>query len=366
MPRWMKFFLSLSLLHAASLHAEPLQKVISDWQITCNNLNYCVARNIPGDNGLVMTISRHAGNNDRALIRIDYGNRYSGELAGGPLKDNLLLDQKRLKLDLKHWQVAAHHLSTAHTISLEEFLAQIMDADNIQLLYRQGATISLHGLKPALALMDEIQGRVNSQGAFVKRGDRPADAVPPEPVTPKVYPQPHPPAALTRDEASGLIDFGTWRINTDECSLDPQRRQVSVSPLTDDKALLLISCEMGAYNVIDLAFEITRVQPYVAKGISLKLPFTAPGQAEKDLELVNAEYDAASGELLTFSKDRGLGDCGVATRWQFDGGQFQLADYAREGTCDAWHSSDDWPALWTTVVAREPAATVSLEPQPAS
>lgn len=352
MPYWMKSLLLLPFLFVAGVRAEPLQKRFSDWQITCNNLNFCQARSLPGDNGLAMTVSRHAGVNDRPLVRIDYGNRYSGKLPGGALKDNLLLDQQRLRPDLKHWTVEPHHLATSHTISIDEFLAQILDADAIQYPAKREAVISLHGLKAALLLMDDIQGRVNGMSAWIRRGDRVAFDVPPEPAPPVVHPPATPPAALTREESNGLIDFATWRLNTDECSLDPMRREVSVAPLTDEKALLLVSCEMGAYNVIDLAFDVTRTQPYVARNITLNLPFTPPNRSGKQMELINAEYDAATSQLLTYSKGRGLGDCGNASRWQFDGRNFVLAEYAEESTCDAWHGSDDWPTLW---VSQRPA-----------
>lgn len=361
MPYWTKLP-AVILLFAASLQAEPLQKIFSDWQITCNNQNTCVARNIPGDNALVMTITRHAGANDRPLLSIDYGNRYTGEQKGGALKDNLLLNGQRLRPDLKHWEVSDHHLATAHTISIDEFLAQVMDADTLQLLYRSGANISLHGLKAALLLMDDVQGRVNGMSAWVKRGERGMYDVPPSPSVPEITPPRRAPLPLTREETAGLLDFGTWRINTETCSLDSQRREVRVSPLTDQKALLLISCEMGAYNVIDLAFEVSRTVPYVAKGLSLTLPFTPPNRSEKQLELINAEYDVDNSTLLTFSKGRGLGDCGVATRWQYNGREFVLAEYAEEQTCDAWHGSDDWPTLWTSKTDAAPVADVQMTP----
>ncbi|MCX8956728.1 DUF1176 domain-containing protein [Erwinia psidii] len=355
MRYWISYFLTL-LLFATSLQAQPLQKVFSDWQITCNNLNYCVARNFPGDNGLVMTIGRHAGSDDRPLLRIDYGNAYTSELGGLALKDNLLLDGRRLKPDLKHWEVQPHHLATTHAISIDEFLAQTMEADNIQLLYSPTATISLHGLKAALLLMDEVQGRLNGMSAWVRRGNRAAGDVPPEPLTPVIVPPVHPPLPLTRVESNGLIDFGTWRVNTAECSLDPQRREVSVSPLNDKKALLLVSCEMGAYNVIDLAYEVTRTEPYLVRRISLTLPFMPAGKSFKQMELINAHFDPESSQLVTFSKSRGLGDCGIASRWQFTAGEFVLVEYAQEQTCDAWHGSDDWPTLWTSTT--QPQALV--------
>jgi hypothetical protein len=352
MPYWMKSLLLLFFFNA-SVQAAPLQKTFTDWQITCNNLNHCVARNIPGDNGLVMTISRHAGVNDRPLLRIDYGNRYTGELKGEALADNLLLDQQRLRPDFKHWTIEMHHLTTSHPIAIDEFLAQIMNADNIQFTARPQAMISLHGLKAALLLMDDIQGRVGTLSAWIKRGNRKVWEVPPEPALPLLRRFDRSPAPLTREETSGLIDFGTWRVNADECSLDPMRREVRVAPLTDSRALLLVSCEMGAYNVIDLAFEVTRSQPWVARGLTLTLPFVPPQRTEKNMEIINAEYDAATGQLYTFAKGRGLGDCGNASRWQFIGQEFVLAEYAEESTCDAWHGSDDWPTLW---ISQRPAS----------
>ncbi len=105
--------------------ADPLQKSFSDWQVTCSNAGFCIARNIPGDKGLVMTIARHAGVNDRPLLRIDYGSAYSSEVPGGPLQDNLLLDHHRLRPDLKHWTVEPHHLTTSNATAIDEFLGQI-------------------------------------------------------------------------------------------------------------------------------------------------------------------------------------------------------------------------------------------------
>lgn len=361
---WTKLpFVSLLLL-AAPLHAEPLQKVFSHWQITCNNINSCVVRNFPGDNGLVMTFRRSAGSNDRPMLSIDYGNRYTGERQGASLQDNLLLNGQRLRFSLKDWDLQPHHLATTHAISIDEFLTQILDADNDQLFYQPNATISLQGLKAALLLMDDIQGRVNNISAWVKRGNRAVNDVPSEPAPPEIALPLHAPIPLSSDETSDLIDFGTWRINTAQCSLKSQRREVSVAPLSDQKALLLIGCEMGAYNLIDLAFEVSRSEPYVVRELTLTLPFIPPGQSDKHLELVNAQYDVSSGELRTLNKGRGLGDCGSTTRWQYNGRQFVLAEYAQESACDALHGSADWPTLWTTSKPRTVAPIRAVEWMP--
>lgn len=348
MLNWIKLLFLLAFFSSSAVRAEPLQKTFSDWQVSCNNLNFCEARSFPGENGLVMTLSRHAGVDDRPQLRIDYGNGFSGILKGGTLRDNLLLDQQRLRPDLKHWMVEAHHLSTTNAIAIDEFLAQLMGCDNIQLTYPPHAMISLRGMKAALQQIDTIQGRVNGMSAWVSRGERVEFDVPPKPPVPQLKVSHHAVAPLTRKESNGLIDFATWQIDTRDCSLEPMRREVNVAPLTDSKALLLVSCETSAYNVIYLAFEVTRSAPFVARGIRLKLPFSPPGHSERQLELFNAEYDAKNGQLMTFYKGRGLGDCGSASRWQFDGLRFVLAEYTEESTCDSWHGSNDWPALWVT------------------
>jgi len=52
--------------------------------------------------------------------------------------------------------------------------------------------------------------------------------------------------------------------------------------------------------------------------------------------------------LTTFAKGRGLADCGIQTRWRFDGQRFRLVRYAEEPSCDSWHGPDAWPTLWIT------------------
>ncbi|HHR4730071.1 TPA: DUF1176 domain-containing protein, partial [Salmonella enterica] len=45
---------------------------------------------------------------------------------------------------------------------------------------------------------------------------------------------------------------------------------------------------------------------------------------------------------------RGLTDCGIQTRWRYDGDRFRLVRYAEEPSCDNWHGPDAWPTLWIT------------------
>ncbi|MBE8372234.1 DUF1176 domain-containing protein, partial [Leptospira borgpetersenii serovar Hardjo-bovis] len=114
------------------------------------------------------------------------------------------------------------------------------------------------------------------------------------------------PTPLSHDELNELLDYGTWRMTNSQCSLDPMRREVRISALSDDTALMIISCEAGAYNTVDLAWLVSRQKPFASRMVRLRLPFL-PADKEQELELMNASFDEKTKELTTLSKGRGLG-----------------------------------------------------------
>jgi Protein of unknown function (DUF1176). len=208
--------------------------------------------------------------------------------------------------------------------------------------------ISLVGLKAALLFIDDRQKRVGSETAWIGKGGEPPLSVPPAPAlktVKKVNPTPTP---FSREEFNDLLDYGTWRMNNSQCSLDPLRREVWVTPLTDDKALLMLSCESGAYNTIYRAWLVSREKPFAAQPIRLRLPFQPADSEEREIELVNLTFNDKTRELETLDKARGQGDCGVQTRWRFDGQRFRLVRYAGQPVCDNWQGPDAWPTLWIT------------------
>ena len=74
------FVFLLGLLPTSLTWAAPAQQTFSDWQVTCNNQNFCVARNTGEHRGLVMTLSRSAGAHTDAVLRIDLGGLTSPNL----------------------------------------------------------------------------------------------------------------------------------------------------------------------------------------------------------------------------------------------------------------------------------------------
>lgn len=341
------FFLLFGLLPASWAWAAPVQQLFGDWLVTCNNQNFCVARNVGLHHGLVMTLSRSAGAVTDASLRIELGGIGNPVAALAPIAPRLLLDGKPLALTDKHWLVADKLIKTGDSVTIDAFLQQVQEGQAITLVNGL-QSISLQGLKAALLFIDSHQKRVGSETAWVGKGEEPPLSVPPAPAQRAVGKVDFSQSPLSREELNDLMDYGNERMNNSACSLDPFRREIRVTALTDEKVLLMVSCEAGAYNTIWLAWLVSRQQPYVARQVRLTLPFQPPGNAARDIELINASIDERRHELVTLDKGRGPGDCGVQTRWRYDGQRFSLVRYAQQPQCDNWQGPDAWPTLWVT------------------
>lgn len=109
---------------------------------------------------------------------------------------------------------------------------------------------------------------MGSETAWIEKGNEPPLSVPPAPALKGIAVINPTPVPLSEEERDDLLDYAAWRVNGIRCSLDPLRRETQVSALTDDKALLIVNCEAGAYNTIDLAWVVSRKKrspraPYV-------------------------------------------------------------------------------------------------------
>lgn len=99
-------FCLFGLLPVQLLWAAPAQRTFSDWQVTCNNQNFCVARNTGEHHGLVMTLSRSAGARTDAVLRIDRGGLAPPDAKEAAIAPRLLLDGKPLSFNGPHWRVS--------------------------------------------------------------------------------------------------------------------------------------------------------------------------------------------------------------------------------------------------------------------
>jgi len=355
MCRWITAPLCLlGTLLAFSTQAEPLQAIYSDWQVSCDNLNHCVARNSQDGQELVMKISREAGPEGKSSVSIDYQRNSDEQSADAPVAGRLQMNGKTLSFNHREWDVSKKHLSTNNRLVVNDFIAAIREGSAISLAGKADPAqpvkpeISLKGIKAALLAIDAQQGRVGTRTAWINRGAKPANTVPPIPATP-VLPRFSEPQALTESEISAITQNAATTIENNDCSLDPSEREVHIFALSSDKALMTVNCDMGAYNLFALGFLVNRQAPYKMEDLALNMPFKL-GEDDESPELINADFDPKTGILSTYDKGRGVGDCGVSSRWVFDGKAFRLAAFASEPSCDGYSSGGEWPVLWVTQV----------------
>lgn len=200
---------------------------------------------------------------------------------------------------------------------------------------------SLKGSSAALRFIDAEQGRVGTVTAAVARGAKPASAVPAPPALPKIgfvrpagIAAPFTPAMRkTLDKSSecgAVYEGGTGGL--------PGVERVA---LGGGKTLVLLPCGSGAYNFSTEPYILAPGgQPVLAKFDS------PPGISEAEdgrPTLVNASFDAKTGRLESYNKGRGIGDCGSAEAYVWDGSMFRLVEARSMPEC---RGSVNWLTIW--------------------
>jgi hypothetical protein len=197
--------------------------------------------------------------------------------------------------------------------------------------------------------MDEAQQRLDTETALVRRGSRPAAAVPPPPALPVVA------AAPIAQE--GAIELPPERVaalrRETGCTIDEVGGpdEVSTVPLDAESTLVLLACGTGAYNLSSVVMIARRDRARIAIAPA-RFDDAGNRDAAGRVILVNAEWDWETGLLKEFPRGRGLGDCGERSRYAWDGTRFRLVFREEMGEC---RGSIDFITTWRARVTR-PAA----------
>jgi len=97
--------------------------------------------------------------------------------------------------------------------------------------------------------------------------------------------------------------------------------------------LVELSCWSAAYNFGSIFFA---VDPAKIAGARL-LQFQTMGEGNKlvqTYQLSNPAYDEKKKVMESFHKGRGIGDCGTAANWRWNGKDFVLVRYWSKDDCD--------------------------------
>jgi hypothetical protein len=333
-----------ALLSALATPSPGDLKSFGDWTLGCDNGRACRAVSLmemeTSENQLTLQISRGPLAADAAQIRItNVEKREPGQAV------RFVLDGKTT--------VATVTFPTdgeALTLNLDQNLAgqfrtgrrlELRDSGNALL----GST-SLSGFAEVLAEMDARQGRSNTVTALAQTGPMPATAIPAQPVLPVVISKKPPKEdslKLTPDETKRLLSMGA-------CDVGDETPIATDAVRLDGKTWLgLIPCAMGSYNVLTAPVLISgQGKARKAKRAEFDFLPSASTSVASPL-LANASWDPMTGELTSYAKGRGLGDCGTTETYVWDGRRFRLITQFAMGEC---RGVLDWIPTWRAKVRR--------------
>lgn len=329
--------------------AQPMYREIKDFVVGCDNGGACQALGLAQEDGgdpLLLDLRRDAGPGGGATLRLSSAKRFAAH--------DLRVDGRATALSSLPWRdvgdTEGGALELQDAGSIEKFVDVARNAGAIAVgRGEEAAELSLSGFSAALLLIDETQGRLGNETAWMRRGAKPASTVPPAAVLP-VMPPPRRTAALSQAQAVALIAavrrHESKLLASEECDApEPDISPDSAYALNGDDALVLLNCLNGAYQSASLAFRIDRAGRGPARRVILQAPIKIGENDGRIDYFTNAEYFPDTATLFHSAKGRGLADCGEAATWRFDGREFRLASYAYLGRCSGAEPGN-WPALF--------------------
>lgn len=318
-------------------------EVFDDWAVGCDNRLACSAVSLlpdetSGPYAMLMIISREGGAGTTAQIQF-----LSADPLGG--KVDLIADGKRLaQIESKPDGVELAGdaaLPVIRTLG-QSFAFSITQRK--QVLVRP----SLLGLSSALRFMDRQQGRAGARDALGMVGDS-------DPANARVAPPALPDVTTSHAQADAAGASGPAPLSADE---EAAARKIAIcegiaranaplelNALDADHQLVLVPCDAEAYNVSFvplIAWGLTGSRSFAIARFDAMPGFT--GEPGTPPLVVNARWNPSRSQLSSFTKGRGLGDCGAAEDYLWDGEQFRLEEARAMPVCrGAW----EWPRIFS-------------------
>ena len=118
----------------------------------------------------------------------------------------------------------------------------------------------------------------------------------------------------------------------------PKSQDSKVGP-----TLYIVGCEMYAYNSLEKAYI---VDAYETKMVSVA-EVIADGSIFATSDLMGAGFNPENNTLSTFSKGRGLGDCGQSATYTYNAeySKFALTEARDKQECDGEYDAE-WPVVY--------------------
>lgn len=329
----------LAMAQTAAPQPGPI-KTFGAWVAACDNARHCEMTSIwPDDNQpeegspydqVSVSIERAAGPGGAFSVEI--------QLPGNSGSDRVQVSTER---GFSIWAVPKNDLLRFTGVQAAQIVAAMIDGTDLRVGGELDVTgmASLKGSSAAFRFIDAEQGRAGTVTAAVAKGPKPANAVSTAPGLPRVaYIRPvGVPMTLSGGMLATLEQMSECGSVYEGGEGEPPKPETFA--LGEGKTLVLVPCGSGAYNfstapfILSLGSSLARATFDVTPGMS---PDGPP-------ELVNATFDAKTGRLESHAKGRGIGDCGGAEAYVWDGTMFRLVEARSMPEC---RGSVNWLTTW--------------------
>jgi hypothetical protein len=353
------------VLLAASPVAAQIRK-FKDWLAACDNQRNCAAYSLnrgsyhaylkierggtpSADATLTLAIMRELP----VTFRLETDDQGTSPWPDGPIADAVPHKDGHFRHSIERPAAAvANFVRKATKLGVIQVDPPPKDDDeaNIDNIYLEGA-------HEALAWIDAQQKRAGTETAFVKRGPKSREAVPPAPDLPVItvakpdatpIPKQHPAEVTSRGNAT-----------CGKGSIDVEHKDT----VRLGGGLLLYSFLCGQHSGASNTNYAYLLMPDGTPKAAVKPRFVLPPAVARHIKLgdhklvtskaavYNPDFDADKQELSSFFGGRGAGDCGEIIDWIWNGREFQVRELRLMPDCEGIPSSD-FPVIYRAQVGR--------------
>ena len=326
--------------------AQPMsgQQKFRDWLAVCDNIGTCQAFGPASEGTGWVRISMAAGPDAMPSVAVGFWPQNNDDMAD-PVTVTVdgAIFQARAETgeDAAPAAIVAPDRAAALVDAMAQGAAMSLSAGG------ETVTLSLTGAAASLLWIDERQGRLDTATALIRKGSRPASAVPAAPKPPRIEPAPAVSQTGYGDQEGQTLPASIEALPAAvQCRADTAfnpdlQAVISSARLDADTILWSVPCGAGAYNFANAYFTTT---PAGTNPRRITFPRAAGEPADL---LVNAGYDPTTRVIDAFNKGRGLGDCGLADSWTWTTAGFVLRSSSEMSEC--WGvPSEYWPTSWVS------------------
>ena len=315
-----------------------------DWEIACDNTRTCRAAGYGVKDGEVSVLfTRQGGAFTDTIVEVAFGAFYDESETPDNLDDpTLIIDYKPqgklTKGESDYWNVTPEQSA--------KLVSALIRSSNVMFQYGgKLRELSSAGFNAVMLKMDDVQGRLNTASAIIKKGAKGENDVPPAVKPPVIVAAPTNQALdknlIPKNRLDALVPQLKASAGEDCILYDDVEgggwRQEDIALINVDHHHSLIEklCWRAAYN----------------EGYAYWLIDNALKGEPTLITTSASSYD--NGTIWLWQKGRGIGDCGYHVEWVWDGVSFKKSEEYSTGDCRAITPGGTWRLYnWVAEVAK--------------